>query len=980
MNVRERPKPMTTEIPALIGRRVELGALERALRSLASGSAGVVLVAGEPGVGKTRLLAELCARGEESGHLVLAGRPAELERDLPFGVFAAALDDHLASLGPVGLEVLGPQRAAELAGLFPSLAPLAGGAGLGGLPVERHRAYRAVRALLEVLSRPQPLVLVLDDLHWADPASVELVCHLLAHQPQSPVLLALAFRPAQTSLRLAAALDAAVRDGVAVRVELGPLTADEADELVGPGIDRATREALYRHSGGNPFYLQQLMRGDSRRRVVQAATLAGLDANGVPAAVRAALANELEGLSGQARSMLWGAAVAGDPFEPDLAAQTAGVGEAEALVALDELLQLDLVRPTAVPCRFRFRHPIVRRAVYESTGAGWRLGAHARAAAALAAQGVSPSVRAHHVERSAKAGDKAAIALLAEAGKATAPRAPATAARWFAAALRLMTDGHGAQQRLELLVALATALGSAGQLEDSRVVLCQALDLLCPGCAALRVRLVALCAGVERLLGRHQDAHARLVGALRGIDDDRCPEAVALKVELAVDALYASDLTSARVWAEQACVAAQALDDRALTVTAAGALALVEYALGDTGSAGAHLDDATALLDELADDELAARLDAAYYLGWAEFFMERFDDAIRHLERGGVVSRATGQGHLLVPMTLGQVSALAMRGQLAQAGELADAAVEAARLSANAQSLSWALWARCWVHTMTGDLPAALAAGTESVELASTLDPSLLSATSGSVLAPVLLEVGEAERCRAELVAAIDGPDLPLAVPVVKCVGYELLTRAELALGRVEAAKEWARRADAIAGGLALPVTTGLARRARAAVLLECGQPRPAAQLALAAAEAAEAAGARIEAARSRILAGRALAQSGDRKAALVELERAETALAACGARRYRDQAARELRRLGRRVRRPRNRTSAPGVESLTERELEVADLVAEGKTNRAIAAALCISEKTVETHLSHIFTKLRVSSRAAVAGITTHYRQSLRP
>ncbi|MGH8896461.1 MAG: helix-turn-helix transcriptional regulator [Egibacteraceae bacterium] len=981
MSFRECQKfALPGEVRGLIGRRAELGALERALHALASGSAGVVLVAGEPGIGKTRLLAELCARGEESHCLVLAGRAAEFERDLPFGVFVAALDDYLASLDPVGLEVLGPQRAVELAGLFPSLAMLAGGTGLGGLPVERHRAYRAVRALLEELSRPQPLLLVLDDLHWADPASVELVCHLLAHQPQSPVLLALALRPAQTSLRLAAALDATAREGTAEHIELGPLTADEAEELVGPGVDRATREECYRHSGGNPFYLQQLMRGDSRRRVVRAGALAGSDANGVPAPVRAALASELDHLSERARMMLWGAAVAGDPFEPGLAAQTAGVGEAEALVALDELLEFDLVRPTAVPRRFRFRHPIVRRAVYESTGAGWRLGAHARAAAALAAQGASASARAHHVELSAKAGDEAAIALLVEAGEVTAPRAPATAARWFAAALRLMTDEHGVQQRLELLVALATALGSAGQLEDSRLALCQALELSVPGCVALRVRLVALCAGVERLLGRHQDAHARLMGALRGMDDDRCPEAVALTIELAVDALYASDLTSARVWAEQACAAAQALDDRSLAVTAAGALALVEYALGDTGSAGAHLDEAAALFDELADDELAVRLDAAYYVGWAEFFMERFDDAVRHLERGVVVSRATGQGHLLVPMTLGQVFALSIRGELAQAGELADAAVEAARLSANAQSLSWALWARCSVHTLSGDLPAAVAAGTESVELASTLDPSLLSATSGSVLAPVLLEVGEAQRCRAELLAALDGPDLPLAVPVVRCISYELLTRAELALGRVEAAEEWARRAEAAAGGLDLPVTTGLARRAQAAVLLESGRPRPAAQLALAAAEAAEAAGARVEAARSRVLAGRALVQSGDRKAAFVELERAEAELGACGARGYRDQAARELRRLGRRVRRSRNGAGAAGVESLTARELEVVELVATGKTNRAIAAALYISEKTVETHLSHVFTKLGVSSRAAVAGIITHYQQGPRP
>jgi DNA-binding CsgD family transcriptional regulator len=972
--------PITTEMPLLIGRRVELGALEQALHALASGPAGVVLVTGEPGIGKTRLLAELCARAEESGHLVLAGRAAEFEHDLPFGVFVAALDDYLASLDPVRLEDLGPQRAAELAALFPSLAMLDGGTDVVvGLQIERHRAYRAVRALLEVLSRPQPLLLVLDDLHWADPASVELVCHLLAHQPQGAVLLALALRPAQTPSRLAAALDAAVRDGTVKRIELGPLSPAEADELIDPGIDRATRRALYRHSGGNPFYLQQLMRAHPHRRNVQGEMLAGLDAN-VPAAVRAALASEFDHLSEHARTMLWGAAVTGDPFEPGLAAQAAGIGEAEALTALDELLEFDLVRPTAISRRFRFRHPIVRQAVYESIRAGWRLGAHARVAAALAARGSSPSVQAHHVAASAKVGDEAAIALLAEAGKVAAPRAPATAARWFAAALRLMTDEHGAQQRVELLVALAMTLSSAGQLERSHAALCQALELLAAEHSALRVHLVAWCAKVEHLLGRHQDAHVRLVRTLKELGDGQSPEAVALMIELAVNALYASDLTSARAWGEQACAAAQALDDRVVTVTAVGPLVTVECALGDTNSASPHLDEAAALFDELADDELATRPDAACYLGWAEVSMERFDDAVRHLDRGIAIARATGQGHLLVPMTIGQVAALVMRGELAQAGELADAAVEASRLFANAQSLSRALSVRCWIHTLTGDLPAAIASGTESVELASTLEPNLLSASSGPAFAQALLEAGDAQRCRAELLAAGDDLDLPGAVPpFLTCLCYELLTRAELTLGRVEAAEEWSHRAEA-AAELGLPVTTSLGHRARAAVLLEQGQPQAAAQLALAAAEAAEAAGAHIEAARSRMLAGRALAQSGDRKTAMAELERTEAVLAACGAQHYRDQAARELHRLGRRVRRPRNGAGATGVESLTARELEIAELVAAGKTNRAIATTLYISEKTVETHLAHIFTKLGVASRAAVAGIITYYRQDPRP
>ena len=152
------------------------------------------------------------------------------------------------------------------------------------------------------------------------------------------------------------------------------------------------------------------------------------------------LAEEVRGLPPEARRVLEAAAVAGEPFEPDVAAEIAEVSEGEVGVALDDLLARDLVRPTDVPRQFAFRHPLVRRAVYAHTGGGWRLAAHGRAAAALRARGASPAAQAHHVEHSARRGDEEAIALLREAAAASAARAPATAARWLQAAARLMPE------------------------------------------------------------------------------------------------------------------------------------------------------------------------------------------------------------------------------------------------------------------------------------------------------------------------------------------------------------------------------------------------------------------------------------------------------------------------------------------------------------------------------------------------------------
>src|SRR5215218_1325961 len=187
------------------GRTDELGALERLLDELARGRAGAVELSGEPGIGKTRLLRELAARAEAQRCLVLAGSASELERDLPFSLFVDALDQYLQALGAGGLAELDDDVRTELAHVFPSLAGLAGSR-RAALQHERYRSHRAVRELLERLAARQPFVLELDDVHWADSASVELLGALLRRPPAAPVLVALAARPRQLPDRLSAAL------------------------------------------------------------------------------------------------------------------------------------------------------------------------------------------------------------------------------------------------------------------------------------------------------------------------------------------------------------------------------------------------------------------------------------------------------------------------------------------------------------------------------------------------------------------------------------------------------------------------------------------------------------------------------------------------------------------------------------------------------------------------------------------------------
>src|SRR5215218_6413835 len=303
-----------TSMPALaahfIGRRPELSVLEAALDELDGRRGQAIEIVGAAGLGKTRLLAELAARADTRGHIVLGGAGADLERDLPFWVFVDALDEYLAGVEPRRLANLEEDVRVELAQVFPSLSDLARGGSPGALH-ERYRTNRAIRELLERLAATKPLVLLFDDFHWADPASVDLAASLLHRPPAAGVLLVLASRPNHAFSRLRSATGHALRAGELTRIELDPLTNEEAAAMLGRGSSDAEAALLYEESGGNPFYLEQLARasGGAGRTAAEAeVSVSGLR---VPAMVVAALDEELTLLSAGSRRLLQGASVAG---------------------------------------------------------------------------------------------------------------------------------------------------------------------------------------------------------------------------------------------------------------------------------------------------------------------------------------------------------------------------------------------------------------------------------------------------------------------------------------------------------------------------------------------------------------------------------------------------------------------------------------------------------------------------------------------
>jgi DNA-binding CsgD family transcriptional regulator len=420
----------------LAGRTPELSRLGHARRRAARGPVVVELV-GEPGIGKSSVLGVLVEQVRSDGGLALCGRAAESEREIPYAPLVDALAAHLPA----------------------------------ACLTDVSRPHAAVRSMLELLAAERPVVLAIDDLHWADPASVELLVELLQAPPRAPVLLVLARRRLPRQERLASALATATASGPVERVELRPLDDAAAARLVAPCVRLIQgRDALVRRCGGNPFHLLQLPR----------------HGGSVPEAVADLVLEEVEQLDQEARRLLQGAAVVGDPFDLDLAAVAAG---GPVPPPVDELVEAGLVRPSDALRAFRFRHPLVRRIIRDHTGPGWSARAHGRVAGALRRAGAPPVALARHVARSARAGDRPSAGLLIRAAGDVAARAPADAAQWYADALRLLPRAAPVE-RVVLLTPRALALETAGRHEAARAAFQEILGLVAADRPAARDPLV----------------------------------------------------------------------------------------------------------------------------------------------------------------------------------------------------------------------------------------------------------------------------------------------------------------------------------------------------------------------------------------------------------------------------------------------------------------------------------------------------------
>ncbi|MFC5667009.1 LuxR C-terminal-related transcriptional regulator [Kitasatospora misakiensis] len=962
-----------------MGREAEFARLAQVLDGLERGRGAVVEITGEPGAGKTQLACGLAEQAARRGLPVIWAR-APRSGEGPFRVFRDAA-------GPVSAAETSDQAAwCELI---------------------RRRAAGGV--------------LVVDELHLADPASVELALRLVrsasAHSasarsapttpatPAPPVaafVLVLAHRPRQSPPALLEALDLGVRTDAIVRVEAGPLDVAAVSALldhwhraagaVAAGAEAVTdgtaaAVALHAASKGLPGYLRLLVA--ARFDTGLWPDRAGDDEDALLREAAPLLA-ELGELSGPARAAARAAAVLGGTFRPAEAARIAGLGARDGLAACAELVRADLVRPAGHGRHLAFRHPAVGQAVHADCELPFLLDAHRLALRIAVERGAPAPERARHAEHLVHTDGPTAARVLAEGAAETVTRAPALAARWLRLALdALPARGRGLRERPIWELAHCRALIASGRLTEARALAHHLLAESCPRAAGqaadesarlpphLLPRAYAVCAAAERLLCRYEEAEAiaRTGMALlpRPLPDVLSAEATELVYEYGLvhvlrgthDRIRPLLREAARSRTEAGHAASTALDVL---------IAFCDVLSGDTARGAAEVARCAALVDALPDGVAGHTPDVLTLLGCAELYLERFPDARRHLLRGLDAATGGAQKHIRADQLLGLTMIDQWAGRLDEAERRATEAAELARAvgtpdvvtlatAMRAMTLVWSRGRRYAGH--------AVALAARAVDTTA-LGRGWWATSAISLLAHAQLIGGDPAGCLRTLLDGGGGPGLPEVQPAFRPSLLALMALAALAGGDLGHAERLLTDAEEDAGRLALPLQWACVHRAGAQLRSARGDHAGALELFERAAEGFRTGGLPVQHAWTLIAAAPVAAAVRGPAAALDLLARAEALARPCGAvlaveeaTRVRDRLAAGPERAGLPA---TGHGSADLHSALSEREREVSELAATGLRSRQIAERLFLSHRTVDSHLGSAYRKLGVSSRTALA------------
>jgi DNA-binding SARP family transcriptional activator/tetratricopeptide (TPR) repeat protein len=577
------PAPLAAALErhALVGRTRELDQLDAWWGDAVTGARGLVLLAGDAGIGKTRLAAELGRRAHEEGALVLYGRFDE-EALAPYQPVVEMVRGWScgASLEPLR-ERLGI-RAAELAILFGEFGPPPGEPGEPGphghdADARRLRFFDAVAALLGVAGESAPLVLVCDDLHWADRPTLQLLRHLVrAPQPRRALIVG-TYRDAE--LEPGDPLHELVgdirREGLLKRIHLDGLAEPEVAELVValgvPAAEPAFVHALHGETEGNPFFIEEVVRhlreGDHDLRSDVSLTEAG-----VPDGVREVTARRLRRLTAESRQALQVAAVVGREFDYDVLEAVAPLHDDALISALEEGVEARVLREAGRVGRYAFAHALVRATLYDGLSQLRRARLHGRVGEAIAqlrAADLDPHLPqlAHHFAQAApvEQPERAIEYALAAARRADRLLAWEEAAQHYRAALRAreLTGARVDRVRAELLLALGASEDRAGMEEAARATFgAAAVTARSLGDMPLLGRAALGFAGPWSILGRVDEGRVALLEeALAGLGDENGGLRARLLARLALELYYSGDPERRLALSEEAVELARQLGD-----------------------------------------------------------------------------------------------------------------------------------------------------------------------------------------------------------------------------------------------------------------------------------------------------------------------------------------------------------------------------------------------------------------------------------
>jgi DNA-binding CsgD family transcriptional regulator len=930
--------------PALLLERArELAVLEEATAEAAMGTPGVVVIEGPAGIGKTSLLLAARNAAGSLGLLVLAARGGELERGLELGV-ARQLFEPL-------IPVSGSKRA-ELSGyLGGAAAHLFGfGSSKPGLDTDEYASLNALYRLCMLLADQSPVMIVVDDLQWSDPASLRWLLYLARRLEDQPVLLVLAWRSDEVSPSGDVLAPIAGEPG-ARRIRPQPLSPEAVGELVRAvyGIRPQDRfvHACHAAAGGNPLFTMQLLKAarDEGLRPVDpdACSLADL----APERVSELVLSRLRLLSPIAVTVATQVAVLGGRAEVLHVAALSALGTDQVLDASDELAAAGLLQKDQP---LEFVHPVIGSAVYQSVPAGRRATAHRRAATLLAGEGVAPSRVAMHLLKAPPANDPwAAQILRAAAAAEVRPQARVGYLR------RALTETPRESQA-EVLLALGQAealVYDAQAIEHLREALRRCQD---PGQRAIAAGQLANCL-VEH--DRAAEVDPMLRAAMTGLPAADPGSAPALREPLLTlqAALLESSLHAGRLSMQRL--------NQAVTLAGEGRSPAERELLGMAAyaapAAGATASEVAALARRALREADLSTVDGPRLIispVWALELADHLDEADRWLLRIQEAAQRSGWPSQFLLAASARAEVCCRQGALADAEEDARAALDLAEAHSSGYGSLIASAALVMALTEQGRLAEAsgVVAGTAD-RGGPKCDLSVYVLSRGWLR----LGTGRADDAAREFqeagrLTAAAGHDFPGFWPWR--VGS---VAALLALGRRKEAAvlahehlELTRRFGAAGPtGVALR-TLGLTQRGLAQL-----------ELLAAACDELNRSPALLECAKAHLEYGAALRRAGHRAESRQPLRSALDLATRCGAAPAARRAREELTAAGGRPR----RTRIYGIQALTASEMRVARRAADGRTNREIAQELFVTTKAVEKHLANVYRKLGVEGRAMLAG-----------